>query len=419
MNRLALSIILISVFTTGILAAEAQYMGKFPPTDAFRYFIVDGNNIEADTARGYVNFISGTNATLTVGANNTITFSSSGGGGSADCSSNVACDDEESTFTEVQEFIGWGSGMPISGQTDIHLGTQQTDGGGIRIGNTTITHRATSTPLGPLNIGGSTIVDNQGDPKGNSVYIFSGVGNTIAFAIPKVEPGLATINTRSMIVAGPSANNDNIFQNTTWGFNNLDMDVTTTGADLGVQDDIQVLGDIYLGGNMYGGNFTEGATINTTTCSAGDFVSAVNNSTGIVTCTTPNKSKFQVGTLGTTAITHPMNNEFLPITDSINSGGTELARDIAMAFDGEITVFYLRSAGITTTADVTFTLRVNGISSAHSLTFTPTTDNNTQKGLTGFSLPFNAGDRVSILITTSSASGDFNFRGVTLGGTWD
>lgn len=57
---------------------------------------------------------------------------------------------------------------------------------------------------------------------------------------PAAGAGSATYNARSMIIAGPTTNTATDYLCSTWAFWALDCSTDTTGADLGVQDDLQV-----------------------------------------------------------------------------------------------------------------------------------------------------------------------------------
>jgi hypothetical protein len=61
---------------------------------------------------------------------------------------------------------------------------------------------------------------------------------------------MGTYNPRSMIIAGPSVNTRNNFIGTYWGFDKIDMATSATGADLGVQDDVEINGTAWIDENL-------------------------------------------------------------------------------------------------------------------------------------------------------------------------
>jgi hypothetical protein len=83
-------------------------------------------------------------------------------------------------------------------------------------------------------------------------FIFVEKSGAWRFAMPKSAAGLGTYNPRSMIIAGPSPNSNSAFSASYWGFDKLVMNTSAQGADLGVQNDLQVLGKVYSGEGFTG-----------------------------------------------------------------------------------------------------------------------------------------------------------------------
>jgi hypothetical protein len=81
-------------------------------------------------------------------------------------------------------------------------------------------------------------------------------GNTIRLAIPESGSGNATAMIRSVTIAGPysAVTGNNIVLGDTWTTynSNLDFDTGATGADLFVQDDFEVEGEIFIHGSIFG-----------------------------------------------------------------------------------------------------------------------------------------------------------------------
>lgn len=66
--------------------------------------------------------------------------------------------------------------------------------------------------------------------------------DTWRFIVPATAVGSGTYSPRSFIIAGPTTNDLVDVECATWGFNFIDCNTDATGADLGVQDDLEVLG---------------------------------------------------------------------------------------------------------------------------------------------------------------------------------
>ncbi len=73
--------------------------------------------------------------------------------------------------------------------------------------------------------------------------------NLIRFAIPVADKDFATYNPRSFMIGGDlgQAFNNSIINCSAQGYENIDCNTNGTGADLGVQDDLEVQGTGYFG----------------------------------------------------------------------------------------------------------------------------------------------------------------------------
>lgn len=170
--------------------------------------------------------ISGTDATMTFG-NNLVTFDS------------------------VVSIEGLGTG----GTTDYDLRVGDTDGtptyGMIQIGDSCIGR--TSFKGGSIDLDGSMIYRNIAGPVTSEIeHVFvESTGATTRFALAKAGAGNATYNSRSMLIAGPAPANTDYVKVSYWQtnnniFDNLACDTSGVGADLGVQNDLEVEGDIFV-----------------------------------------------------------------------------------------------------------------------------------------------------------------------------
>ncbi len=140
------------------------------------------------------------------------------------------------------------------GITDFDIEIGDTDGtptyGIIHVGDAIMGR--TSYNVGNIDLDGAMLYRNNGGPvTGQVEHIFTeATGNTCRFALPKSGVGNATYNPRSMLIAGPApADTDFVtvgyWQTNNSIFDNLACDTAGAGADLGVQNDLEVEGDIF------------------------------------------------------------------------------------------------------------------------------------------------------------------------------
>ncbi len=137
--------------------------------------------------------------------------------------------------------------------TDYDIEIGDTDGsptyGVARLGNSTIGRM--SYNVGNLDLDGTVLIRNVGAPATSNIeFAFAESGNAIRFAIPASGVGNATYNPRSMFLAGPAVLDDTVVTLGYWQgvglFDNIDADTSGTGADLGIQDDLEVEGQIFV-----------------------------------------------------------------------------------------------------------------------------------------------------------------------------
>lgn len=175
--------------------------------------------------------------------------------------------DEDDTTTGVLTVEGLGTG----GQTDYDLKVGDTDGtptyGMIQIGNACIGR--TSFKAGNIDLDGSIIYRNIAGPVTSEIeHVFvESTGDSTRFALAKAGVGNATYNSRSMLIAGPAPADTDYVKVTYWQtnnniFDNLACDTSGVGADLGVQNDLEVEGDIFTD-SIKESTTGEGITFNT------------------------------------------------------------------------------------------------------------------------------------------------------------
>lgn len=134
---------------------------------------------------------------------------------------------------------------------DLKVGDTLTpDYGMIQMGNAVIGR--TSFKNANMDADGTVIFRNLGGPvTGKIEFLWSeSAGNTTRFAIPASGVGNATYNPRSMLMAGPAPADTDMVTVGYWQanngiFDNLACDTSGVGADLGVQNDLEVERDIY------------------------------------------------------------------------------------------------------------------------------------------------------------------------------
>lgn len=135
---------------------------------------------------------------------------------------------------------------------DLKVGDTDTpDYGMIQIGNAVIGR--TSYKAGSVDADGTMVFRNLGGPiTGQIEFLFSeSTGTSTRFAIPSSGVGNATYNARSMLIAGPAPIDTDMVTVGYWQtnnniFDNLVCDTSGIGADLGVQNDLEVEGDIFV-----------------------------------------------------------------------------------------------------------------------------------------------------------------------------
>jgi len=150
-----------------------------------------------------------------------------------------------------QLIVQSGNGKIVTSNSSGSIDVQDSSGnaGSISFGNTADIGISNDGVSGGYDYDGAFILKQKtSQPAERGEFIFIEQGGDWRFAIPKSEAGVGTYNPRSMIIAGPSTNMTTNFQASHWGFTNLAMDTSGDGADLGVQNDCEILGDLFVGG---------------------------------------------------------------------------------------------------------------------------------------------------------------------------
>ena len=127
-------------------------------------------------------------------------------------------------------------------EPDLHIGSDAT--GMLQIGDGRIIFgtRDTLYNSDSLDLGGSFIFRCTSPVDKWIEFAFYENSGELRFVIPSSGDSMGTVNLRSMFIAGPSVFNDSIVRFDYWGFTKIDANTDATGADLGVQDDLEVMG---------------------------------------------------------------------------------------------------------------------------------------------------------------------------------
>ena len=174
------------------------------------------------------------------------------------------------TMTGMLNVSVYNTGNILNDDIEAHFGEPF---GAIEIGDTQLLH--SNLTVAGMNLNGSFIVRNA-ESDSLIEFIFATTDNLVRFAIPKAGTDLAIYNPRSKIIGGDLGQefNNSIVNCSSQGYSFIDCDTDATGADLGVQDDLEVRGDIFVNGSIISGrinasslritSLTDCDTINTT-----------------------------------------------------------------------------------------------------------------------------------------------------------
>jgi len=179
--------------------------------------------------------------------------------GSVDVTAMGADSVGESELIEAMNFTGVGTwrfndvGTGAHGAFDLNIGPSTTYGA-LNIGNFGL--YSSSFSSANLDLDKAILFRQEGNiGAGNDPgieFCWMEQGNTVRMAIPESAVGNATAMIRSVTIAGPYTNTlgNTIVQGDTWTtFNdNLDFDTSGTGADLFVQDDLELEGTLFVSG---------------------------------------------------------------------------------------------------------------------------------------------------------------------------
>ncbi len=160
--------------------------------------------------------------------------------------------DGNALFNSYVDANGFGTGDVLSEDYDLRVGIAGAGGGGcIKIGDYEICDTGNMGSIGDLSLDNYMIFrDMDGDS--NISFMFITPGTLPRFVIPREGTDFATNNFRSFILGGDlgQAQDDDIIKCSANGYDKIDCDTNATGADLGVQDDAQIRGSLFVDENI-------------------------------------------------------------------------------------------------------------------------------------------------------------------------
>ncbi len=155
--------------------------------------------------------------------------------------------DGNMTITERLKITGYNDGNIITENYDIDIGE---DYGAIEIGEFEIFQ--SDLIIGAMNLNGTAVFRNEHANTPTLQFLFATESSDIRLAIPKSGGGLATQVARSLMVGGDNAQafNDSIVNCSAQGYSLINCDTDSSGADVGIADDLEVRGTAFIEENI-------------------------------------------------------------------------------------------------------------------------------------------------------------------------
>ncbi len=170
----------------------------------------------------------------------------------------------------------YGTGDILSDEIDFHVGNNTY--GALEIGAVQLF--ISSLTVAGMDLNGTMIYRKPPDSGTSAIeHAFVTTANLIRFAIPTAGTDYAIYNPRSMMVGGDLGQSfdDGIINCSAQGYNIIDCDASGTGADLGVQDDAEIRGSLYVNESI---NASDWTNVTITESQISDLQSYVINNTG-------------------------------------------------------------------------------------------------------------------------------------------
>lgn len=150
---------------------------------------------------------------------------------------------------------GWGTGDPLNNEIDLFVGVGKF--GALSIGSDAQISRLDGVgQIGDLNLSHVFLFSHDENPIVNNISFLFTSDNKLRLVIPVAGDSLATYNPRSQMIGGDLGQqySNDVVVCPAQGYKYIDCKTDLTGADLGVQDDLEVRGNIYGSvpyGNMW------------------------------------------------------------------------------------------------------------------------------------------------------------------------
>lgn len=160
--------------------------------------------------------------------------------------------DQSTNTTDNVTFAGFATGNLANNEIDLRVGIVQ---GAIQIGRVQMSQGTMS--VGGLDLNG-TFVTRYRDGNSSIRFIWTGADNRPLLAIPREGADFAMYSPRSRMIGGDLGQqfDDGIINCTAQGYNRIDCDTDASGADLGVHDDIEVRGSLFVNETIESNNWT-------------------------------------------------------------------------------------------------------------------------------------------------------------------
>lgn len=155
----------------------------------------------------------------------------------------------EIKFDSLAVFAAHSTGDFIADEYDFRAGDNDS-ASVIRIGNLEFGTSKDATYGASLVVGGSMFLNLINAPDGMGEFFITESGGEIRLAVPSSGAGWATNFIRSGMFAGPSVLKDSTMMGIYWGFDRIRMDTENFGADVGIQNNLQVGDSIYTKTNI-------------------------------------------------------------------------------------------------------------------------------------------------------------------------
>ena len=243
---------------TVIVSGALNDIGNLATTDG-NFIIGDGSTWVAEsgaTARTSIGLGTGDSPTFTAITSTGLSTFTAG-----------FISNSSSTINATTTIMG-NSGMNITGDVyDLLVKNGNATSSIIKLGSNVIMGTLAQS-IGAVDFTGAFFIKTLANPSSEKHFVVYNPSNEVRFSISEAGPNKAIYNGGSGIFAGPWVDNTNYDKCDFW-FWALPCDMSADGADVGVQNNIQALGSVYVGGTLIASSTlaTNATTTNATTTS--------------------------------------------------------------------------------------------------------------------------------------------------------